>query len=169
MLEIREARPEDALEVAGVHVRAWQVAYRGLIDEGFLAGLKAEERAARYTFGSTGSASPTTLLAVERGTIHGFSTFGPTRDEDAPGAGEIHALYVDPPHWGEGAGRLLLAESRHRLLGAGHAEGVLWVLRGNRDAERFYRIDGWRRDGAERWEQPYGVRSRVIRYRRPLP
>jgi GNAT superfamily N-acetyltransferase len=169
MLEIREARPRDALEVAGVHVRTWQAAYRGLIDGDFLAGLKAEERAARYTFGSADPAAPRTLLAVEDGTIHGFSTFGPSRDEDAPGAGEVYALYVDPPHWGEGAGRLLLAESRRRLASAGHALGVLWVLRGNTGAERFYRIDGWRRDGAERWERPYGIRSRVIRYRRALP
>ena len=27
MLTLRDARPEDAAEVAGVHVRSWQVAY----------------------------------------------------------------------------------------------------------------------------------------------
>lgn len=168
MPEIRRARAEDALEVAGVHVRAWQRAYRGLIDDDFLAALSPEERAAGYWFGEQEPGGQEAIVAVEDGAIVGFATFGPSRDADAPGAGELYALYVDPERWRSGAGRLLLAEARERLRRNGHAEAVLWVLRGNEGAERFYEVDGWERDGAERTEQPYGVISRVRRFRRPL-
>lgn len=53
MVSIRDAVPGDALEVAGVHVRAWQAAYGGLLDQDYLDSLRAEDRVARYTFGST--------------------------------------------------------------------------------------------------------------------
>ena len=49
-----------------------------------------------------------------------------------------------------------------------YPEAIRWVLTGNEQAERFYRARGWARDGARRWEEPYGVRSHVIRYRRGL-
>lgn len=165
---IRPARPEDALAVAEVHVRAWQAAYRGLIDDEFLDRLRAEDRAAGYTFGSCDPRAPETILATEGEQVLGFATSGPSRDDDAPEAGEIYALYVDPSRWGGGIGRLLLREARERLRQRGFTEAILWVLLGNESAARFYRADGWRRDGAERWEQPYGVVSQVVRYRRAL-
>jgi GNAT superfamily N-acetyltransferase len=175
---IREARPADALAVAGVHVRAWQRAYSGLIDDEFLAELSVEERAAGYRFGELEPGGPEAILAVEDGAavgeasgdegILGFATFGPCRDADGAGTGEIYALYVEPERWRGGAGRLLLGEACRRLRKRGYEEAVLWVLLGNAMAERFYEADGWERDGAERIEQPYGVISRVRRFRRRL-
>jgi GNAT superfamily N-acetyltransferase len=167
-VRIRRAGPADALAVAGVHIRSWQVGYRGLIDDDFLAGLRAEDRAARYSFDAAVSGAPETILAVDGEAILGFATLGPSRDEDTAGAGEIFALYVDPPRWDSGVGRLLLREARKRLRQREHTEGILWVLAGNEPAERFYRADGWQPDGAEREEQPYGVVVDVVRYRRRL-
>lgn len=168
MPTLRDATPEDALAVARVHVRAWQVAYRGLIGGEFLDQLRPEDRAARYSFGSADPAAPRTILAEVGGEVWGFATTGPCRDEDARAAGELYALYVDPPRWRTGIGRLLLAAATATLERAGFEEGVLWVLRGNDGAERFYEAAGWRRDGAEREEMPYGVVSNVVRMRRPL-
>ena len=165
---IRDARPEDAQEVAGVHIRAWQSAYRGLLPDEHLDGLRVEERAARYSFGSSDPAAPHTILALEREAICGFATIGPSRDEDAPGLAELYALYVDPGHWGEGTGDRLHSRALERMREHGYGAAILWVLTGNEPAERFYRRRGWARDGASRWEEPYGVRSRVIRYRRSL-
>ncbi len=47
-LVIRDARAEDAEDIAGVHVRSWQAAYRGLIDQSVLDGLSVDERAAGW-------------------------------------------------------------------------------------------------------------------------
>jgi hypothetical protein len=38
---LRRAEPADAMEVARVHVRSWQVAYRGLLPDAYLDGLRA--------------------------------------------------------------------------------------------------------------------------------
>jgi GNAT superfamily N-acetyltransferase len=165
---IRDATPDDALAMAGIHVRSWQAAYRGLIDDEFLDRLRSEDRAAGYRFDGADPTTPHTVVAEADGEIWGFAATGPCRDEDAPHAGELYALYVDPPRWRTGTGRLLLDHATARFREGGFAEAILWVLRGNEGAERFYEAAGWRRDGAEREEQPYGVVSNVVRMRRSL-
>ncbi|PZS37154.1 MAG: hypothetical protein DLM62_20725 [Pseudonocardiales bacterium] len=64
----------------------------------------------------------------------GFATTGPCRDDDAANAGELYAIYVDPPAWGRGIGRSLTAEARGRLSRQGFVEAVVWVLAGNEQA-----------------------------------
>jgi GNAT superfamily N-acetyltransferase len=168
-VEVRRAEPNDAPEVARVHVRSWQVAYRGLIADDYLDSLRPEDRAARYHFGQIDANAPLTLVATSNGTIAGFATVGPARDEDVDGAGELLALYVDPPWWGSGIGRTLVSAARDRLVGAGHAAAVLWVLVGNERAQRFYGIDGWAPDGARRHDEVWGLLVDEVRYRRSLP
>ena len=194
-IALRDARRGDELAVAELHVRSWQEAYRGIMPADFLAALDSGERAERYEF-EAGEERPTTVLAVETGLggegvgedpsltnsvevrsgssptpferIAGFATFGPSRDGDAAGLGEIYALYVDPDRSAGGVGRKLMSEARRRLSEAGMDEAVLWVLRGNKRAQRFYEREGWEPDGAQRFEHPYGIVSDVIRFRRTL-
>jgi GNAT superfamily N-acetyltransferase len=167
-MSLRAAPPEDAAEVAAVHVRSWQVGYRRLLPDEYLDGLRPEDRAARYTFGDTGPGVPSTMLAVERGAISGFATTGSCRDTDAASAGELYAIYVDPDRWGLGVGRLLIAEARDCLSRQGFVEAILWVLAGNERARRFYVADGWDPDGSRREEVVWGVTVDEVRYRRPL-
>jgi GNAT superfamily N-acetyltransferase len=168
VLTVRDATAEDAIEVAQVHIRAWQVAYRGLMPDEFLDRLRVEERARRYSFGSTGFATPETILAVDDEAICGFATVGRSRDADAPAAGELHALYIDPLHWQQGIGSLLMERVYARLHARDFEEAILWLLVGNERAERFYRADGWTPDGSSRHEDVWGVESHVIRFRRTL-
>jgi len=166
---IRPARSGEELAVARVHVRSWQAGYRGLFPDGFLDALRPEDRAERYALGGSGPRAPATLLAADGDQVAGFVTIGPSRDGDLPDAGEIYALYVDPDHWGGGVGRRLLGRARAELAGRGHPLASLWVLAGNRQAERFYVADGWRADGSVRKEDPWGIVAEVHRFRRPLP
>lgn len=79
------------------------------------------------------------------------------------------ALYVDPAHWGTGAGRRLLAEARRLMVAGGHRRAVVWVLTGNRRAQQVYEADGWVADGTARHEEVWAVPADVVRYGRPLP
>jgi ribosomal protein S18 acetylase RimI-like enzyme len=162
-VELRDARCGDELAVAEVHVRSWQEAYRELMPEEFLDGLDPRDRARRYTF-EGGAEAPTTVVAIAGGAVVGFVTFGPSRDEDAVGMGEIYALYVDPGCHRGGVGRLLMAHARRRLKEQGFAAAVLWVLQGNERAASFYEREGWKPDGATREEEPYGITSNVRRF-----
>ncbi|HEY7932323.1 MAG TPA: GNAT family N-acetyltransferase [Solirubrobacteraceae bacterium] len=137
MLIVRDAKAGDATEVAALHVRAWQAAYRGLLAEQYLDTPRPEDRAARYAFGSSDTDVPQTILAIEDGEICGFASTGRCRDLDVPAAGELYALYVDPPRWGTGVGRFLIAQAYTRLRDLGAWQAVLWVLSANERAERF--------------------------------
>lgn len=165
---IRPAASDDALQVAHVHVRAWQVAYRDLLPADALARLRPEERAQRYDFANQDPRCPKTLVAVADGAICGFATTAPARDSDAAGCGELCALYVDPACWGRGAGRALMAAARQRMAALAYRHAVLWLLAGNERAARFYRADGWAPDGLARRERIWGIEVDEIRYRRPL-
>jgi ribosomal protein S18 acetylase RimI-like enzyme len=169
MMTVREAQPQDAAEVAGVHVRSWQVAYRGLFPDDYLDGLRAEDRMAHYTFGDDRPGSPTTVVAVIDATICGFVTTGPAKDQDAADTGQVYAIYVDPQAWGRGIGRSLITDARTRLSRQGFAEAVLWVHAGNQRAQRFYRANGWQSDGHRRQEYVWGALADEVRYRRCLP
>jgi len=96
--------------------------------------------------------------------VVGFVTFGPSRDPDTVGMGEIYALYVDPGRYEGGVGRMLMAHARRRLKGEGFEAAVLWVLLGNERAASFYEREGWQPDGAVREEEPYGITSNVRRF-----
>lgn len=168
MVMLRRAKPADVLAVAGVHVRSWQVAYRGIFEDDYLDALVPQERAARYHFGEQAPDGPQSVVATDGGVIVGFGTFGPSRDADRLLAGEVYALYVDPPFWGRGIGRALLAEVRSDLARLGFRESILWMLEANVRAERLYRADGWSRDGSHRTEDVWGVMAQVVRLSRPL-
>ncbi|OBG18802.1 GNAT family N-acetyltransferase [Mycobacterium sp. 852002-51057_SCH5723018] len=165
MTEVRPAVPADAREVARVHVRSWQSAYRGLIAQDYLDGLKPEAWANRYTFGRVGLRLPSTVVAVDGSAICGLATTGLGDDEHLPNFGELMALYVDPAYHGTGVGRLLITAARERLRRVGVAGALLWVLDGNARARRFYERDGWRFDGACRTEVFGNSPVRQVRYR----
>jgi ribosomal protein S18 acetylase RimI-like enzyme len=168
VIAVRRVEAEDKLAVARVHVRSWQVAYRGIFPDEYLGQLSPEDRAARYTFGSEVPSQQMTFVATDGTTICGFATAGVSRDSDLEAAGEIYAIYVDPGSWGLGAGRLLIEKARSVLCRMGFAESFLWVLESNEPAKRFYTIDGWLPDGSTRTEDRWGVLAHEIRYRRPL-
>ena len=77
-------------------------------------------------------------------------------------------LYIDPDHWREGLGLLLLDRAEAHLRELGFEEAVLWVLIGNESAERFYLAHGWHADAERRHERFWGVPVEVKRFSRAL-
>jgi len=124
---------------------------------GYLDSLRAEDRAARYTFGRADG--PRTTVAVDAGALVGFATIH---------GAELCALHVDPDAWGRGVGSALIAQARADLAAAGVEEAQVWVLVGNARAKRFYRHDGWVTDGVRRSDTVWGVAVDEAAYRRRL-
>ncbi len=81
----------------------------------------------------------------------------------------MYAIYVHPEHTGRGVGRALLTESVERCSRAGHGRLLLWVLKENGRARRFYERAGFHADGAEEPFEVEGTTVPEVRYARPLP
>lgn len=167
-MQIRPAVLDDAMPVARVHVRSWQVAYRGLLPDPYLEALQPGDRVPHYDFTHTDPARPYTLVAQEAGEVLGFATTIRSRDQDLSDSAEVAALYVAPQHWRKGIGRLLIAAACQLLLHRGYHDALLWVLAGNARAEQFYQSEGWRPDGARRRDTVWGVTVDELRYVRAI-
>ena len=169
--EVREASEEDAPGIAAVHVRSWQVAYRGLVPDAVLAGLSVDgsERSWRRLVHERGS---TTLVAVGQRGIAGFCAIStPSRDAGAAErTAEIAAIYVDPDHWRRGVGTALLVEALERLRRDGWEEVTLWTFAANDAARAFYAAHGFEPGGTERKNETTGEPEvRLRRALRPRP
>ncbi|MEU6664939.1 GNAT family N-acetyltransferase [Streptomyces sp. NPDC046727] len=158
----------DCDRVSEIRVRGWQHAYRGLMPQPYLDGLSvtadAERRRARF---AQGDGSVVNLVAERGGRVLGWAAYGPYRDgETHTGDAELYAIYVDPAHVGGGIGRTLLAASIERC--SAYPRMLLWVLKENASARRFYERAGFRADGAEEPFEADGVPVPEVRYARSL-
>jgi ribosomal protein S18 acetylase RimI-like enzyme len=153
--------------MGGLHVRAWQAAYQGLMPDDYLDGLSAEQRADMWHRAlDRPRGHPSVLVGERDGQVLGFAAVGPARDDEQ--LGEIYAINVDPDAWGEGVGRALLDAAQDELRALGFHTAILWVHPENPRARRFYEAAGWRVDRVERVEDVLGVAVPEIRYRRSL-
>jgi GNAT superfamily N-acetyltransferase len=168
VVTVRSATPDDADAIGRIHVETWRSAYAGQLPDEALASLGVEERQRwwRESFGREWPAGSAVFVAETDGAVVGFAGVGRSRDEDV--TGELYTIYVDPRHWGTGAGRALIRRAEESLRASGFDEALLWVLDGNERAERFYRAGGWTRDGGRKTEELHGIELQEVRYRKPL-
>jgi ribosomal protein S18 acetylase RimI-like enzyme len=163
--EIRQARVDDVDELGRVHVRAWQAAYRGVMPDEYLDGLRASDRSAMWArFLHDPHPDRRLHVVTVEDRVVGFACFGICRDaEDVP-LGELYAINLDPEFWGRGLGRKLLSEVTQELGAFGDA-AVLWVVPENVRARGLYESAGWLDDGGRRHDEELGARVDEMRYR----
>ena len=147
---VRRAVPEDASAIAQIHVRSWQVAYRGVMPDEVLEGLSVVQREQFWRGAAAMEPEAGAVFVAASGAdVLGFCAFAtPSRDADA-GVAEIGAIYVDPPAWRSGVGRALMEAALTELRRNGWRSVTLWVLAKNRRAREFYARFGFEPDGAE--------------------
>ncbi|MBQ0852392.1 GNAT family N-acetyltransferase [Streptomyces sp. BH-SS-21] len=166
----------DCPRVAEIRIRGWQSAYKGLMPQAYLDGLDvAVELPRRRAHFEQAGPGVVNLVAESAGQVVGWACHGPYRGgepraQEAGGAGdaELYAIYVDPGRTGGGVGRALLRASVERCAAAGHDRMLLWVLRENAGARRFYERAGFTADGTEEPYEVEGVEVPEVRYARPL-
>ena len=87
---------------------------------------------------------PADLQSERDSTIVGWTSFGASRDADAPAnTGEIMAIYLAPEAWSSGVGRALWLAALDRMTAQGFTTVTLWVIAGNARAIRFYTAAGF--------------------------
>jgi GNAT superfamily N-acetyltransferase len=157
---IRRATLADASAVAAVNISTWRHAYGDEVDVETMPSL--EERVAQWRERLAENPSGTVVFDQD-GRIAGYASFGADRDGER--AGELYAIYVDPPAQGAGVGSALIEHAVQALRDAGHRRALLWTLERNGLARAFYERHGWTLD-ARRRDHPWGAE---VRYSRHLP
>ncbi|MGH2759413.1 MAG: GNAT family N-acetyltransferase [Actinomycetota bacterium] len=165
-LVVRVAVPEDADDIAIVHIESWQVGYRGLIPDDYLDSLSIDKRQHVWRQWLRVEGRDETNWVAERdGRVIGFAGAGASRDDDAlSGTGEVFAIYVHGDHWGSGAGAGLM-NAATGYLRERFVRGTLWVLDTNERARRFYERGGWAPDGATKDDDRGSFVLHEVRYR----
>ncbi|MEX0827278.1 MAG: GNAT family N-acetyltransferase [Acidimicrobiia bacterium] len=163
----RLATPNDIPAISRVQVGSWDGVYRGLIPDDVIDRLNVEHRVIQWTaFFERADDREALLVAQHDHTVVGMASLGPARDEDLEGpVGEVRAIYVLPDHWDHGHGRDLISAGEAWLAEHGFEAAILWVLRANDRARRFYETAGWSLDGATKIEDIYGALLPEVRYR----
>ncbi|MDM4722536.1 GNAT family N-acetyltransferase [Micromonospora sp. WMMA1363] len=147
---LRPAAAEDLMAVGMLHQRSRVAAYSSFLPPATLAD-PAPEAMGRYWVErwewERGNHRMT--LAERAGELVGFSYVGPDDGGD-PVTGLLHAIHLEPTEQGRGVGRELMIDALAGMRVRGWRRAVLWVLRGNTHARRFYERGGWAATGTER-------------------
>jgi GNAT superfamily N-acetyltransferase len=173
-MRVRAAVERDAEAVARVHVESWRSTYRGLVPDDHLAGLSVERGADNWRRLITEAGADRGVLVLEddgpngAGDVIGLCHYGPTRDDDVDGAGEVTSIYLAAERWRHGGGTQLLDAAVSAMTAAGYANATLWVLDGNDRARAFYEARGWVRDGAVKVDDQGSFQLRELRHVRAL-
>jgi len=140
VIDIRPARPGDAVDIASVHDEAWRYAYRGIIPGRELERM-VERRGPTWWQSAIQRGSRVQVLTAGD-EIAGYASFGRNRAGMLPVKGEIYELYVRPAYQGVGLGKKLFAACRADMRGRGIDGFAVWALADNEPACDFYRAMG---------------------------
>jgi ribosomal protein S18 acetylase RimI-like enzyme len=154
---VRRAEPEDAAGIAKVHVTTWRTAYRGLLSDDFLASLDETAYAERWRRTLT-AARDRVYVAENADGVIGFASGGKERAGEDGFGGELYAIYVLREAQGHGHGRQLVQAVVGGLRELGLPDMIVWVLRDNVPARRFYERLG----GTYVREQPITIGSTLL-------
>jgi len=80
--------------MGGIHVRAWQSAYRGQMPDEYLDGLSAQERARMWSDAPARHDDSRAIVVVHDGEVVGFASASVGPAADAPSAGELYSINI---------------------------------------------------------------------------
>lgn len=150
-ITIKAATQDDVPVIADLHVRGWQGAYGGIIDQNYLDSLTTQTREEQW---AEWLLDNITLIAYDDETPVGFIAFGKVQTAP-PGqssvrplyVSEIYGIYILPERYRSGIGRVLMREAALRLKKEKKTSLCLWVLEKNERGKNFYEAMGGQRIG----------------------
>lgn len=150
--EICPMTTETEMDEKGyVHWKSWHETYEGLMPKDYLKNVTLEkcvQMAHKWS-------QNTFLIKVDKKTV-GFSCFGKSKDTE--NANEILAIYLLKEYQGKKLGYKLLRRTVSSFVDG--EKTVLWVLKDNDKAIRFYQKFGFAFNGNEK-VLPFGLEMQM--------
>jgi GNAT superfamily N-acetyltransferase len=160
MGQVSIERCTDATAIARIHAGTVGVAYRAFFPAESPPPTAAE-LCDQWTARLADSTAAALLATVDGRPVGSVLT---RADAQFPG-GELAALHVLPPEWGQRIGSELHDAALAELAKAGHETAWLWVISANERARRMYERRGWT-PRADITQHYLGIPE--IRYSHPL-
>jgi ribosomal protein S18 acetylase RimI-like enzyme len=135
------AGPGDAGELARVHVQAWRETYRGMLPQVYLDRMSVPVHTRRWRYRLLRGEEVTLAAETPQGLV-AYCSGDWARDGARPGEAEVSTLYVLRRAQRVGLGRRLLVGTARALEARGATSLVIWVLRDNIGARKFYEAMG---------------------------
>jgi GNAT superfamily N-acetyltransferase len=128
VVSVRQARAEDAPQVARVYIESWHDTYAGILPNRMLCAMTSRGQTARWRAAIRARGRESVLVA-ECGSygVVGMTSFGPARDGGLGFDGEVYTLYVDPAFYGRGSGRALLEGAFATFRKRGQSSCIIWA------------------------------------------
>src|SRR4051812_30138076 len=135
LIEVRRAKPSDAMAIAATHDEAWRTAYQGVIPGPELDKL-INRRGPTWWEGAIRRGSRIAIL-VFGDTVAGYANYGRNRARSLYYDGEVYELYLPPEFQGLGFGRKLFSAARRDLIQSGVQSLVGEALSDNEPGATF--------------------------------
>ena len=135
---IRRAEKQDISRIAEIIVFGKRVAYRSIFENDYVSfnELQVVDLYEEY------KRNPDTLermFLYDDGIVKGVINGHPEDDKTM----EITDFYVEPFFVGQGIGRLLIEHMLRQVRKEGFQKIILWVIKDNVKARKFYEINGF--------------------------
>jgi len=165
-INIRLATPADAPDMAEIHARSWEVAYKDIIPEEY---IKEKNKTRPALWKRIITEENTSRYVIEtQGRIVGFVHADPPRDDDLDDSFyELHGLYLYPDYYRKGIGSQAMAFVFAKVRALGKTNMALYVLSENANSIQFYEKCGFTADGKTD-TYDYGKMMQGIRMRKSL-
>jgi ribosomal protein S18 acetylase RimI-like enzyme len=133
----RPAAIDDAGAIARVHVASWRSTYQGVLPTDFLDSLSEAGYTDRWRRFIADDANRV-YVVEDGGGLIGFASAGRERAGETGYTGELYAIYILDGFQRRGHGRDLVRAVVTGLRELELEDMLVWVLRDNLSARRFY-------------------------------
>ncbi len=133
---IRFNRLEDQKYMARIKIDGWRDTYDSIIAAAYLKGMDYEEQTERF-YRSFDEYKYRVLVAVRGDEVLGYACFDP-KERSFKYDSELESLYIRNDMHHRGIGTALFKEVAKELFSQGKRNMIVWCLKGNDNAIKFY-------------------------------
>lgn len=162
-INIKPLGPEQAQQVSDLHLYIWQQAYAPIFGKERLRDLPREE--SRQTWRQRMHLERYRGIGLwQQERLIGFAGWG----VEATAIAEIYHFYLHPEYWGGGTAGSFMQYLLQLIRQQNHQEVVLWVLKENKRAQRFYQKQGFEPAHLEKQRNKWGLVIEEVQFKRQL-
>ena len=145
-IKIRLAKPEDASDMAEVHMRSWEVAYKDIVPMEY---IRAKNATRPEKWKEILANENTTQYAIQAdGKTVGILGVGLPQDNDADdNYYELHGIYLHPDYYRKGIGTQAVDFAFNKARELNKKYMNVWVFAENYNSIKFYKKCGFVADG----------------------